>query len=189
MYRVERQFRGKSLAHHADLYEVKGEEEEHIATSANEVKRSVTDLLGMDKEAFTKSVFSGQKELDEISKVQGSKRREMIRKMVGLDKLDTIQRLIRRDANGVKNEIAGQTALLLTNEEYARLEDELKRLNKEEIDLKKACTTTEKQLKQHNDLYQKAKTALDKLQQLRDLFNEKDKTQSKSNKKLSVKIY
>lgn len=177
-YQVKRQFRGKSLAHHADLYEVKGEEPKHLATSANEVKRYVRDLLGMDKEAFTKSVFSGQKELDEISKVQGSKRKEMIRKMVGLDKLDTIQRLIRRDANVVKNEIAGQTALLLTSEDLATLKTELKDLNKQEIDLKKVCTDTEKQLKQQNESYQTAKIALDAQQTLRDLFNEKDKTQS-----------
>ncbi len=178
-YRVERQFRGKTLAHHANLYQLTGELEEHIATSANEVRRRITDLLGMDKEAFTKSVFSGQKELDEISKVQGSKRREMIRKMVGLDKLDTIQRLIRRDANNLKSEIAGQTALLLSTDEYAKLESELKRIEKEEISQKKTCETIEKELKTNNEIYQKAKTALDAQQKLRDAFNEKDKTQSK----------
>jgi|GEM_PF-407399 len=178
-YRVERQFRGKTLSHHANLYQLKKDLEEHIATSANEVRRRITDLLGMDKEAFTKSVFSGQKELDEISKVQGSKRREMIRKMVGLDKLDTIQRLIRRDANHLKSEIAGQTALLLSTEEHAKLETELKRIEKEEIKQKKNCETIEKELKTNNEIYQKTKTALDAQQKLRDQFNEKDKTQSK----------
>ncbi len=178
-YRVERQFRGKTLAHHANLYQLTGNLEEHIATSANEVRRRITDLLGMDKEAFTKSVFSGQKELDEISKVQGSKRREMIRKMVGLDKLDTIQRLIRRDANNLKSEIAGQNALLLSTDEFTKLESELKRIEKEEISQKKTCESLEKELKTNNEIYQKAKTALDAQQKLSDQFNEKDKTQSK----------
>jgi len=178
LYRVDRQFRGKTLSHHADLYCIDNELEEQIATSANEVRRRVKELLGMDKEAFTKSVFSGQKELDEISKVQGSKRREMIRKMVGLDKLDTIQRLIRRDANHLKSEIAGQTALLLSTDEYVSLEAELKCLDEEEIIQKRNCEATEKQLKTDNEVYQKTKTALDAQQKLRDVFNEKDKTQS-----------
>ena len=178
-YRVERQFRGKSLAHHADLYDITEGLENHIATSANEVKRRVTDLLGMDKEAFTKSVFSGQKELDEISKVQGGKRREMIRKMVGLDKLDTIQKLIRRDANQLKSEIAGQRALLLNEQEFLRLEKESKGFIEKEGKQKELCASIEQELKTKNEVYQKTKTELDGQQKLRDVFNKLDKDLSK----------
>ncbi|MEM6966845.1 MAG: SMC family ATPase, partial [Bacteroidota bacterium] len=102
VWRVVREFRGKALAPKAGLYDHKAE---MVATDSKPVTSEVTRLLGMDKDAFTRSVFSGQKELGIISNTKGEERKRMVRKMVGLDKLDDIQKIIREDRNTLGKEM------------------------------------------------------------------------------------
>mgnify|MGYP000350718527 CR=1 FL=1 len=87
-WRVIREFRGKALAPKAGLF---NQNEDMVATDSKPVTQEIIRLLGMDKDAFTRSVFSGQKELGVISNTKGEERKRMVRKMVGLDKLDDIQ--------------------------------------------------------------------------------------------------
>ncbi|MEL6925043.1 MAG: SMC family ATPase, partial [Bacteroidota bacterium] len=95
---VVRSFRGRAMTHKAELFD---HEDKLIATGASPVNQQVSEILGMDKEAFTRSVFSGQKELGIISGTRGEERKKMVRKMVGLDHLDQIQKIIREDRNTV----------------------------------------------------------------------------------------
>ncbi|MEL6868053.1 MAG: SMC family ATPase, partial [Bacteroidota bacterium] len=157
-YRIRREFRGKAMAHQAFLYD---QQEELIASGATPVTEEVSKLLGMDKEAFTRSIFSGQKELSVLSSARREDRKRMVRKMIGLDNLDKIQQLVREDKNGMKKEIQGQSALLLEADQLKALEQEIKTLKKEGQHLQKQLDQLKESLAQKDKAYQQAKSQFD----------------------------
>lgn len=121
-YKVVREFKGKALTAKAELYLG----HKLIAKDSSPVNEEVANILNLERDAFKRSVFSGQKELAELSETTGESRKKMIRKMVGLEKLDLLQIEVNSDINSFKNQIIGQTANLLSEEELDSLEDEKK---------------------------------------------------------------
>lgn len=168
-WRVVREFRGKALAPKAGLYNQK---EEMIATDSTPVTQEVIRLLGMDKDAFTRSVFSGQKELGIISNTKGEERKRMVRKMVGLDKLDDIQKIIREDRNTLSKEIQGQQKLLMNEEELQSVESQLVILEKESKKLEKEEAKLKTVFEKKNKKYQEAKKIFDEQSGLSRQFNQ-----------------
>ncbi len=168
-WRVIREFRGKALAPKAGLYNQK---DEMVATDSTPVTREVIRLLGMDKDAFTRSVFSGQKELGIISNTKGEERKRMVRKMVGLDKLDDIQKIIREDRNTLSKEVQGQRKLLLTEDELQDIESQLVALSKESKKLEKEEEKLKKVFEKKNNKYQEAKKIFDEQSGLSRQFNQ-----------------
>lgn len=117
-YRVEREFRGKTLSVGAELYK----NDQQIAKGAAAVNEEVARILGMEQEGFKRSVFSGQKELDQLSQVGGEQRKRMVRKMLGLDRLDEIQSAVNSDIKDLKHQVIGQEQNLLPEEAVQALE-------------------------------------------------------------------
>ena len=157
-YVVIREFRGKALTHHATLHD---HHQEQIATGAKPVTDEVSNIIGMDKDAFTRSIFSGQKELGILSNTKGEERKRMVRKMIGLDNLDAIQKLIRGDKNDLKKQISGQSDLLLPAEELKELQKTIKSTEKENKKSEQFVEKRHKALTKVKEEYQKAKTAFD----------------------------
>ncbi len=155
-YRILREFRGKALAPYAGIYDQK---DVQLATGATAVNEVVSQLIGMDKDAFTRSIFSGQKELGILSNTRGEERKKMVRKMIGLDNLDQIQKLVREDRNILKNSVKGQQALLLAPEDLKTIKKEIKELEKENKVLEKNLNSDQKKLAKKNKAYQDAKEA------------------------------
>jgi len=153
-YRIRREFRGKALAHQATLYDY---DDQLIASGATPVNQEVARLIGMDKDAFTRSIFSGQKELGIISGTTGEDRKRMVRKMVGLDKLDHIQKVVREDKNTTKKQIQGQEALVLDKETLKAKKEQLKSLDKESKAIDKELAKQQKELEKSEKLYLKEK--------------------------------
>lgn len=120
-YKVKREFRGKALTTAAELYK----DNLLIAKDARPVNEQVAILLNMERDAFKRSVFSGQKELGELSDTTGEARKKMIRRMVGLEQLDEIQTTINSDAKNFKNQIIGQTQNLLSNDVLTEKQNEI----------------------------------------------------------------
>lgn len=168
-WRVIREFRGKALAPKAGLYNQK---DEMIATDSTPVTREIIRLLGMDKDAFTRSVFSGQKELGIISNTKGEERKRMVRKMVGLDKLDDIQKIIREDRNTLNKEVQGQRKLLLTGDELQGVENQLVTFQKESKKLEKEEEGFKNIFEKKNEKYQEAKKVFDEQSGLSRQFNQ-----------------
>lgn len=168
-FQIIREFRGKAMTHHAQLFDHK---KVSIATGAKPVNAAVTDLIGMDKDTFKRSIFSGQKELIEITKTKGEDRRKMIRKMVGLDKLDAIQNIIRQDKNVIKNQISGQENLLLSEEDLKANQTETKALNKAHNKLIGESEKLNKKLEADTKLYNTAQKEFEQLNKVYVLFNE-----------------
>ncbi len=155
-YRILREFRGKALAPYAGIYDY---EDKQLATGATAVNQEVSRLIGMDKDAFTRSIFSGQKELGILSNTRGEERKKMVRKMIGLDNLDQIQKLVREDRNNLKRAVEGQKALLLGTDDLKSIQAEIKELNKENKALQKSLDSDQKKLEKKNKAYQTAKKA------------------------------
>ena len=120
LYVVKREFKGKALTTRANLYR----NDQHIATDSD-VNTEIVKLLKLDKDAFKRSVFSGQKEIGELSAATGEERKKMVRKILGLDKLEKIHQTIKEDANGLKKEIKGQRENLLSEERKASIHQEM----------------------------------------------------------------
>ncbi len=122
-YEVQRSLRGRTLTAYASLYR----HGQQLATGVSVVNQELVRILGLDAEAFRRSVFSGQKELSELSGAKGEERKKLVRRMMGFDTLDTAQQVLRTDINALKNQIEGQSSTLMGDAEVAQLTEELSR--------------------------------------------------------------
>ncbi len=118
LYRVRREFRGKALATNAELYK----NDVLVAKGVMPVNDEIVKVLHLERDAFRRSVFSGQKELSQLSDTTGEARKKMVRKMLGLDTLDDIQVAVNADRKSLENQILGQRQNLLTETDIQALE-------------------------------------------------------------------
>lgn len=148
LYSVKREFRGKTLTTTAELFK----NDVLVAKGMAPVNEEIARVLHMERDAFKRSVFSGQKELSELSDTTGEARKRMVRKMLGLDTLDDVQKSVNNDKNTLENQAEGQRQSLLTPDDIRRLEAEIaersamaraqgKKLKEEEAQLKKLEST------------------------------------------------
>jgi exonuclease SbcC len=119
-YRVNREFRGKALAPGAELFK----NDLQIAKGVSAVNEELVQIMHLERDAFKRSVFSGQKELSELSDTTGEARKKMVRKMLGLDNLDDIQTRVNTDTRDLNNQIVGQRHNLLSDEATQTLEQD-----------------------------------------------------------------
>lgn len=177
-YTAIREFRGKALTAYATLKEG----DESIVSGAREVTAAVTKLLGMGKEAFLHTVFASQKELTALSSMKNDERKAMMRRLLGLEKIDKIEEMIREELRELNRELKSASGFLLgddvlkayreelkTKTETAlTLETRIKQLNEEAATLKAAYEAAKVLVETHQkakEERQKKLDVLDKLQQ------------------------
>lgn len=110
LYRVVRELRGKALTAQAKLYR----NDELVSDGVKPVNGSVAQLLGMSKEAFMHTVFASQKELTALSGLKNEERKKIIRKLLGLEKIDKIELEIRARLTGLNRDIKSYSEILLS---------------------------------------------------------------------------
>jgi DNA repair protein SbcC/Rad50 len=120
-YTAIREFRGKALSAYATLKEG----DESIATGAKEVTASVTKLLGMGKDAFLHTVFASQKELTALSSMKNDERKAMMRRLLGLEKIDKIEEMIREELRELNRELKSAAGFLLSDDVLKQHRDDL----------------------------------------------------------------
>lgn len=177
-YTAIREFRGKALTAYATLKEG----DENIVTGAREVSTAVTKLLGMGKEAFLHTVFASQKELTALSSMKNDERKAMMRRLLGLEKIDKIEEMIREELRELNRELKSASGFLLGDdvlkahredhksktETAATLETRIKQLSDEAATLKTAYEAAKVLVETHQrakEERQKKLDSLDKLQQ------------------------
>ena len=111
-YTAIREFRGKSLTAYATLKEG----DESIVTGAREVSTAITKLLGMGKDAFVNTVFASQKELTALSSMKNDERKAMMRRLLGLEKIDKIEEMIREELRELNRDLKNASAYLLSDD-------------------------------------------------------------------------
>ncbi len=116
IYRVVREFRGKALTANAKLFK----NEELITSGAKEVTREIVRLTKMSKDAFMHTLFASQKELTSLSSLKPEERKKMIRKLLGLEKIDFVENSLVEKSRQLKREIEAYKEVLLGDEEVAQ---------------------------------------------------------------------
>lgn len=119
-YTVIREFRGRVMTAYASLKCG----DETTTTGAKEVTVAITKLLGMGKEAFLHTVFASQKELTALSSMKNDDRKTMMRRLLGLEKIDKIEGLIRDTLRDLNRDIKNESMQLMSEEALKALQTE-----------------------------------------------------------------
>jgi exonuclease SbcC len=166
-YKVVRELRGKSLTAKAYLYDA---DDVLVAESAKGVTSEVIKLIGMNKEAFMHTVFASQKELTALSGLKNEERKKIIRKLLGLEKIDKIEQEIRARLTNLNRDIKSFTEILLSEVEVKALEEEKEGKSKEVEALKKEVEKVVKEFDAKSKEVESLNKALKALQVLKGAF-------------------
>lgn len=166
-YRVVRELRGKALTAKAKLYK---DGDELLSDGAKEVTSQITQLIGMNKEAFMHTVFASQKELTALSGLKSEERKKIIRKLLGLEKIDKIEQEIRSKLTDLNRDIKSYAEILLSDAEVKALEEEKKAKSKEAERLQKEVDDVVKNFESKRKEVDALEKALKALQVLKEAF-------------------
>jgi len=121
-YKVMREFRGKNLVANGKLYK----NEELISSGVKEVTNTISKLTKMNKNAFIHTLFASQKELTSLSNLKPEERKKMIRRLLGLEKIDAVETMLIEKSRELKREITAFAEVLLAKEEVVQKEELIK---------------------------------------------------------------
>ena len=126
LYKVIREFRGKAMSANAKLLK----NGEVTTTGAKEVTTAIIKLTGMGKDAFMHTLFASQKELASLSTLKNEERKKMIRRLLGLEKIDFVEKELIEKSRELGREIKAFAEVLLSDEDI-KAKQELIKQNKE----------------------------------------------------------
>lgn len=168
-YKVVREFRGKALSANAKLFK----NGELTTTGAKEVTIAIVALTKMSKDAFMHTLFASQKELTSLSTLKNEDRKKMIRKLLGLEKIDFVEKELIEKSRELKREISAFAEVLLGADEIKAKQEQIKQnqeknslLKKDEQDKTKELVTLkdkEQLIKKELDVFTKTKEQKQKL--------------------------
>lgn len=193
-YKVIREFRGKTLTANAKLYK----NSELITTGAKEVTTSIMNLTKMSKDAFVHTLFASQKELTSLSNSKPEERKKMIRKLLGLEKIDFVEKELIEKSRELKREIGAFAEVLLSVEDISiKKEHIVEYTNQSELLQKDISTRTtlldntkieEQTIKQELELYTKTKEQKQSLHARCELLKNSIKSHQINQDKLSNEL-
>lgn len=155
-YQVVRELRGNSMQADASVL-INGKV---VARGVTPVNDFIEKTLDMDYRAFITSFYAPQKELNVLSDFPPYKRKEVLARMLGIERIDTALKSLRMDAREIelKAEV-GETHLKDINElnsKKEQLQSEVKNFQQRTSEEEKNLLTEEKSLKQiENELKRK----------------------------------
>ncbi len=122
LYKVVREFRGKAMSANAKFYK-----NGSLTTSgAKEVTSAIIKLTKMSKDAFMHTLFASQKELTSLSTLKPEERKKMIRRLLGLEKIDFVEKELIEKSRELKREIEAFKELLLGEDEIKQKQEQIK---------------------------------------------------------------
>ena len=156
-YRVVREFRGKAMSANAKLYK----SGELTTTGAKEVTTSIVSLTKMSKEAFMHTLFASQKELTSLSTLKNEDRKKMIRRLLGLEKIDFIEKELVEKSRELKREINAFAEVLLGVSEVKLKQEQIQKHTAEKESMEKDAQLKATELEHIKSQEQKIKKELD----------------------------
>ena len=193
-YKVIREFRGKTLSANAKLYK----NSELITTGAKEVTTSIMNLTKMSKDAFVHTLFASQKELTSLSNSKPEDRKKMIRKLLGLEKIDFVEKELIEKSRELKREISAFTEFLLSAEDISVKKEYIVEYTNQNQEIQKDINTRttlldntkieEQTIKQELELYTKTKEQKQNLHARCELLRNSIKSHQINQDKLSTEI-
>jgi exonuclease SbcC len=121
-YSVVREFRGKAMSANAKFYK----NNSLTTTGAKEVTSAIIKLTKMSKDAFMHTLFASQKELTSLSTLKNEDRKKMIRKLLGLEKIDFVEKELVEKSRELKREIEAFREVLLGEDEIKLKQEQIK---------------------------------------------------------------
>ncbi|OHE11351.1 MAG: chromosome segregation protein SMC, partial [Sulfurimonas sp. RIFOXYD12_FULL_36_11] len=122
LYSVVREFRGKAMSANAKFYK----NNSLTTTGAKEVTSAIIKLTKMSKDAFMHTLFASQKELTSLSTLKNEDRKKMIRKLLGLEKIDFVEKELVEKSRELKREIEAFREVLLGEDEIKLKQEQIK---------------------------------------------------------------
>jgi len=147
-----------------------------VSSGINEVNAAVARLLGMDYQAFFSSFFTGQKQLEFMSSMDGRARAAMISRMLGYDRLTRARDRATEDRRLLNREIEGLERGLPDPEELKS------RRKKAEEDTNEAARGVEAAEKAHAA----AASALGEIEPAKKLLDEKSRRHDELARRLEI---
>jgi exonuclease SbcC len=137
-YSVIRRLRGINEAQQAELY--RGTSRVPRATQSTGVTVAIRKLLAMDYSTFTKSVYSKQKEVNALSDAVPEKRRQAIRRMVGVETITRARDEAKAERHQKEAEVEGARRAIEVLPEKKAEEKQLKpRLKAAQVSVREAA--------------------------------------------------
>lgn len=169
VFRVDRTLSDASL--------FQGGEAKPFVTGNREVVNRIESILGMNYEEFVATFYTEQKGLEFLSGKRGASEREkFIMRMMGYDKLEKMQIVLRDERRDLKSAISGMEAGF---DEEGVLEERLAHEEKELSIKARECGEVEKLIVKEDVLFTRLKRDLDKLEPKRKEFQELREAASK----------
>ena len=165
-------FRIERFLDKAELYVGEGENKAPIVTTQQEVTKYLTDKLGMTKDEFFNTYFTGQKELNFLGNQKPLERRKFISKVLNYEKIREIQEQARTDKNSISNEIIGLKQGI-TDLDAIKEEKKLALAEFEEI--KKLSGIKQKEFAECADELAKIEPEREKLKETKDKFEKSNR--------------
>ena len=169
-YKIERALKGRALTAKAELYQA----DELIASSVKGVNESIVKLLGMSKEAFVNTVFASQKELTALSQLKSDERKKIIRKLLGLERVDRVEKLIISKLRDLNREIKISKEHLLNKEEIALLNKQIVKKEEELKDISKQLKGVESDLTKSQKSLEDLDAKLEEIRRLKEDYKAKE---------------
>jgi len=196
IYKIIREFRGKTLSANAKLYK----NEELITTGAKEVTTTISNLTKMSKDAFMHTLFASQKELTSLSNSKPEDRKKMIRKLLGLEKIDFVEKELIEKSRELKREIDAFKEVLLSSEDItikkeniveqtSQKEEFLKEIDKQSLvleELNKKVSTIKQELEQLTKTKEQKQSLKARCELLTNTINSHQKAQEKLQNELNT---
>lgn len=193
-YKVVREFRGKALTANAKLYK----NSDLTTSGAREVTSAIINLTKMSKDAFMHTLFASQKELTSLSTLKNEDRKKMIRKLLGLEKIDFIENSLVEKRRALKNEISAFAEVLIGEDELKEYRQSIKENSQKNEALKKDekskniqlnnTRTKELEIKRQLETFVKTKEAKQKLQNEIELIKNSITAQNTNQTKLTTEL-
>ncbi len=164
-YRIFRKLKGKNAISEAAVYRNGSSQAEAVQDRG--VNEYIENLLQLDYDSFSTSVFARQKDLARLSTYRPEERRQSINRLIGLDKIDVARVQIRQDRNDKQKFVAGKESTLKDIDELLARRAELESSKR---DKDAAITRLEGKVKEKTDELAAAKTEYDRQVRLKDEF-------------------
>jgi exonuclease SbcC len=149
-YHVVREISGKNLSASGSAT-VNGKQ---VVNGAEVLSKFIQKKLGMDWKSFYTSIFAKQKELNTLSSMNPSERRQLILRMLGINAIDEIISQIRSDLKEKKNLIETLSGMLVDEQGNNRILRFQQEIERQQQRLKERSFRIEEQQRHHQKIQQ-----------------------------------
>lgn len=161
-------FRIERFLDKAELYLGEEENKAPIVTTQQEVTKYLTDKLGMTKDEFFNTYFTGQKELNFLGNQKPLERRKFISKVLNYEKIREIQEQVRANKNSIISEISG---LKLGIADLDSINEEKKLAGVELEEIIKNLNIKQKEFNECSDKLAKIEPEWEKIREIKEKYD------------------